>query len=264
MEQLYEFKIAEALHSFWPQGCNLSGNPHLTDNEQSRIDHVDCCLPLLGCDEEDQSRGISIIDYMLNTYISQFQVYISTHLKNDRMRSNVIVDCYRAWGDFSEHDQHARRQLPPPSFRSVVNLSIRQIVPTLTLQVCCQQIVSPTDRPTMDFRVCHQDITPKECHRVSTTTNMIEHPQIIPTTTPTIPTVKITERTLPSRNTYNSTEHQHTLAPSITHTTQQLPTTGRPTPSLNTCPPCSFFPTFPITNLINQRICLTNMSLLLL
>ena len=96
MEQLYEFKIAEALHSFWPTGCNLSGNPHLTDNEQSRIDHADCCLPLLGCDEEELSRGISIIDLMLNTYMSQFQVHITTHLNNDLIRSKAIVDCYRA------------------------------------------------------------------------------------------------------------------------------------------------------------------------
>ena len=30
---------------------------------------------------------------------------------------------------------------------------------------------------------------------------------------------------------------QHVPAPSITHTSQPLPTTGRPTPSINTCPP---------------------------
>ena len=103
MEQLYEFKIAEALHSFWPTECNLSGNPHLTDNEQSRIDHADCCLPLLGCDEEELSREISFIDYMFNTYMSQFQVYISTNLKNDRMRSNAIVDCYMPRDNYLVH-----------------------------------------------------------------------------------------------------------------------------------------------------------------
>ena len=96
MEKLYEFKIAEALHSFWPTGCNLSGNPHLTDSEHTQINNDGRFLPLLGCDEENVSRGISIIDYMFNTYMSQFQVYITNHLDNERMRSETLIDCHRA------------------------------------------------------------------------------------------------------------------------------------------------------------------------
>ena len=36
VEQFYEFKIAEALHSFWPTGCNLSGNPLLSLSKLSK------------------------------------------------------------------------------------------------------------------------------------------------------------------------------------------------------------------------------------
>ena len=96
MEELYEFKIAETLHSFWPTGCNLSGNPHLTDSEKTHINNDSCCLPFLGCDEENISKGISIIDFLLNTYMSQFQVYITNHLDNERIRSETFIDCYRA------------------------------------------------------------------------------------------------------------------------------------------------------------------------
>ena len=70
---------------------------------------------------------------------------------------------------------------------------------------------------------------------------MIE-PQKTPTTMPTTPTVKITERAHPSRKTSNPTQYQHVPALSITHTNQPLPTTGRPVPSLYTCPPVQTIP----------------------
>ena len=38
IEKRYEFPIADALHCFWPIGCNLSGNPYLSAKEALNLD----------------------------------------------------------------------------------------------------------------------------------------------------------------------------------------------------------------------------------
>ena len=67
IEESFEFPIAETLHTFWPMGCNLSGNPHLHDSALSRLsvmDVGDFGFSLIGFDEEEMAQGVSIITEM--------------------------------------------------------------------------------------------------------------------------------------------------------------------------------------------------------
>ena len=43
-------------------GCNLSGNPHLSQKESSRLDLRNDSLILVGCDEESIAKGVTILE----------------------------------------------------------------------------------------------------------------------------------------------------------------------------------------------------------
>ena len=58
VEKRYEFPLADALHCFWPIGCNLSGNPYLSAKETLHLNLGDNKLFLIGCDEERIAHGV--------------------------------------------------------------------------------------------------------------------------------------------------------------------------------------------------------------
>ena len=72
IEEKYEFLIADALHCFWPIGCNLSGNPYLSAKEVLNLDLGDNKLLLIGCDEERIAYGTYMIDNTFRRCISHF------------------------------------------------------------------------------------------------------------------------------------------------------------------------------------------------
>jgi hypothetical protein len=190
VEKLFEFPIAEALHSFWPTGCNLSGNPHLTDKEHSCIKEADCCLPLLGCEEEEISRGVAIIDHIVSTHIVQFRVCIENEIDKELVRNKTLVECSRAVYEFPQENKEILNSLP----HQPAGVPENQLLPRRELTMIVQtnqQNISPTEAQTMDLQVYEHNIPPLEPFRAPPTIQMRNTLEPTPSTIPTIHTAAI-------------------------------------------------------------------------
>ena len=53
-------------------------------------------LTLAGCEEEEIAQGVSIIENLYNKYMSQFSKLLSSHVQQERIRSQQVLDLCRS------------------------------------------------------------------------------------------------------------------------------------------------------------------------